>query len=96
MRNYKESKLINDQMVDLEEELQVLLNEAEKILDYQSEDINEIVEDLLSLNTEESISLATNIMEIEEDILLTEEYYFDVNEEDIEDPFDNLYDEDSE
>lgn len=95
MKSYNESEFYDNQMNSLEDELQELLERTEKILDYKSEDINQVVEDLLSLNTEESTALATDIIEIEEDILLVnEEFYYENDQTD--DPFVNLYDEDSE
>lgn len=87
-------ELFEVQMNNLEDELQELLNKAEFLLGYKSEDVNQITEDLLSKNTEESISLATIIMDIEEDMIITEEYYYE--NDSVDDPFANLYDEDSE
>jgi hypothetical protein len=93
MKNYKESQLFDNQMNSLEDELQELMDKAEVILEYKSDDINLIVEDLLAKNTEESITLATDIMDIEEDILVSnEDYYYE--DEISDDPFNNLYDED--
>lgn len=88
-----QTELLNEQINNLEEELQELLDKAEKILEYKSDDINMVVEDLLTKNTEESITLATDIMDIEEDILVSNESYY--NDQNLEDPFNNLYDEDS-
>jgi hypothetical protein len=80
-------------MNSLEDELQELMDKAEIILEYKSDDINMIVEDLLAKNTEESITLATDIMDIEEDILVSnEDYYYE--DEISDDPFNNLHDED--
>jgi hypothetical protein len=95
MKNYKESQLFDNQMNSLEDELQELMDKAELILEYKSGDINMIVEDLLSKNTEESITLATDIMDIEEDILVSNENFY-YEDENIDDPFNNLYDEDLE
>lgn len=94
MKTYNESELFDEQMNNLEDELQELLDKAEIVLGYKLEDINQIAEDLLSKNTEESIDLATNILDIEEDMIITEEYFYE--NESIDDPFINLYDEDSE
>ena len=93
MKNYKESQLFDNQMNSLEDELQELMDRAEIILEYKSDDINLIVEDLLAKNTEESITLAINIMNIEEDILVSNEDYYE--DEISDDPFNNLYDEDN-
>lgn len=82
----------NEQLNDLEEELRELLTKAEKVLGYEADDINQVVEDLLSLNKEESDVLAADIIDIQEDMIITEEYY-DENEN--EDPFNTLYDQDS-
>ncbi len=95
MKNYKESELFDNQMNSLEDELQELMNRAEIILEYKSDDINMVVEDLLTKNTEESIALATDIINVEDDMIVTKEYYVDENEN-LDDPFSNLYDEDSE
>jgi hypothetical protein len=92
MKNYNEGKLYDEQIYSLQEELEELLVKAEKILDYKSEDINEVVEKLLILNTEESDELAADIISIEEDMIITEEYYSEI---DSENPFNNLYDQDS-
>lgn len=94
MKKYNETELFDDQMNDLEEELQELLEKAENLLGYKTDDINQVVEDLLSKNTEESIAIATCIMDIEEDMIVTEEYYIDENETS-DDPYSNLYDSDS-
>jgi len=93
MESYNESELFDDQMNNLEDELQELLNKAEIVLGYKSENINQIVEDLLSKNTENCIYLATNIMDIEEDMIITEEYFYE--NDSVDDSFINLYDEDS-
>ncbi len=93
MKNYDESELFDIQINNLEEELQELLDKAEKILGYKADDVNMVVEDLLTLNSEEANTLATDIMDLEEDMILTEEYYADYEEKD--DPFLNLYDSDS-
>lgn len=92
MKNYDESELFDIQINNLEEELQELLDKAEKILGYKADDVNMVVEDLLTLNSEEANTLATDIMDLEEDMILTEEYYADYEEKD--DPFLNLYDQD--
>lgn len=94
MKSYEKSELIDDQITSLQDELQELLEKAESLLNYKSEDINQIIEDLLSLNSDESIAIATDIMDIEEDMIITEEYYSET--ELLDDPFINLYDEDSE
>ena len=95
MKKYDETELLDDQMNGLEDELQELLEKAENVLGYKPDDINQVVEDLLSKNTEESIAIATCIMDIEEDMIVTEEYYIDENETS-DDPYSNLYDQDSE
>jgi len=87
MRNY-------DEIFELEDQLCELLNRAEKILGYRSEDVNQVVEDLLSLNGDVSDTLATDIMDIEEEMIIIEDFYFDDSNLD-DDPFFNLYDEDS-
>ena len=92
MKNINESELFNDQINSLEEELQELLDRAEKLLGYKTEDINQVVEDLLSLNTNQADALASDIMDIEEDMVITEEYYTEI---DSDDPFTSLYDQDS-
>jgi len=92
MKNFTESELFDDQINNLEEELQELLDSAEKILGYKADDVNMVVEDLLTLGSEEATTLAADIMDIEEDMIVTEEYYTDVDNKD--DPFNNLYDED--
>lgn len=95
MKNYNESELVDNQIYNLEEELQEMLDKAEFILEYKSDDINMIVEDLLAKNTEESIILATDIMDIEEDILVSNEsyYYEDISDDN---PFNSLCDDDDE
>lgn len=76
---------------NLEEDLQEFLSDAEKILGYETEGINNTVNDLLSLNTNVSVELARDILDVENDITLTEEF---LTEED--DPFNSLFDEDNE
>jgi hypothetical protein len=82
----------DEQLDNLEEELQELLARAEKFLGYQADDINHIVEDLLSLNKDEADILAADIMSIEEDMIIVEGYY---EEDENEDPFNTLYDQDT-
>lgn len=91
MKNSNEVKLCDEQIGNLEEELQELLRKAEKILDHKVEDINHVIEDLLILDTDESDILVTDIMDIEEDMIITEEYYSEFEEDN---PFNNLYDQD--
>ena len=93
MKNFTESELFDDQINSLEDELQELLDNAEKILGYKADDVNMVVEDLLTLGSEEATTLAADIMDIEEDMIVTEEYYTEDDNKD--DPFNNLYDEDS-
>jgi len=85
-------KKFNEQLDNLEEDLDELLIKSEKILGYKSENLNDIVEDLLSHNTEESTILANDIMDIEEDMIIMEEFFDDTPIED--DPFNTLYDQD--
>jgi DNA-directed RNA polymerase subunit F len=84
------SELFDEQISNLEEELNEILRKAEKILGHKAEDINETVEELLSLNNDEAEILAADIVDIEDDMIVTEENY----EETIEEPFNNLYNED--
>ena len=93
MKKYENS---DNQIDNLEEQLDELISKSEKILGYNSENVNQIVEDLLSTNTEEASALAADIMDLEEDLILTEEFYSDEYFEDEDDPFSNLYDEDTE
>ena len=85
---------MNDEILtnNLEEDLQEFLNDAEKILGYETEGLNDTVNNLLSLNTNDSIELARDILDVENDITLTEEFFT----EDVDDPFNNLFDEDNE
>lgn len=92
MKNYNETELFDVQINNLEDELQELLEKAEKILGYKADDVNMVVEDLLTLNSDDATALATDIMDIEDDMIVTEEYYSDIDEKD--DPFVNLYDQD--
>ncbi len=93
MKNSNESRLFDEQIYTLEEDLQELLDKSEKILGYKPDSINQAVENLLTLNTNIGDSLAADIISIEEDMIVTDEYY---SEEENENPFDTLYDEDVE
>lgn len=87
------NELFNEQINNLEEDLQELLEKAEKILGFKTEGINTTVKELLKLDDQNASILASDILDIEDDIIKTEEYYI---EEEIDDPFNSLYDEDQE
>jgi len=90
-------ELFNDPIDNLEEDLQELLDKADKILNYnKSENISQTVRDLLIFNTIESNILANDIMDVEADIINIREKYEDDDYETENDPFTTLYDEDSE
>ena len=82
--------LFNEQIKNLEEDLQEFLNDAEKILGYKVIVERYVVEELLKLNTEESIVLATDIFETQNDINILETYQEDF----IDETFNTLQDED--
>lgn len=92
MKKINNSELFNSELDNLEEQLQELFDKSEKILGYKSEGINETVKKLLYLNTKESKELANDILEIENDIISTEEFF--TEEDSNDDPFLTLYDED--
>lgn len=92
MKNYNEIKLVDDEICSLEDELEELLDKSEKILGYKSYDINQIVNDLFHKNTDISITLATDILDVKDEMIIISEKYSDDEFED--DPFDNLKDED--
>jgi hypothetical protein len=97
MKNYNENILADEEINSLEEDLQELLNKSEKILGYRIDNVNQIVEDLLNFNTEVSIALAADIMDIDEDMIITKNYYMDeIDETFNDDPFNNLKDIDEE
>lgn len=83
-------KTFNEELLILDENLQEFLDKSEKILCSKS-GINETLQNLFILNTEESISLANDIIATQDDIKEIEDY-----EEFEDDPFSYLYDEDSE
>ena len=72
---------------------QELLEDAEKLLGYKTEGIKETVNELLKLNKSNATILASDSLDIEEDIIRTEDYYEDYDDDD---PFTTLYDEDQE
>lgn len=86
--------IFNEQIDSLEEELQELLNEAEKMIGHKPEGINQTIKDLKSLKTKKSKALAEDIIDIQDEIIATEEFSEEVVIKD--DPFITLYDEDSE
>ena len=91
MKRVYNTKLFNEQITNLEDDLQELLEKAEIIIGYKTDGIRETVNELMSLNTQKSVVLATDILDIEEDIIRTEEYE---DEEEYDDPFTTLYNED--
>jgi len=86
------SKLSYDEICNLNEDLDELIIKSEKMLGYTSNGINQTIKDLLNINTKESITLAKDIISIEEDISIINNYYDDIED----DPFINLYNEDEE
>mgnify|MGYP001769834972 CR=1 FL=1 len=84
-------KSFNEELLILEENLQEFLDKSEKILDSKS-GINETLQNLFILNTKESISLANDIIATQDDIKEIETYYNKLEDN----PFNYLYDEDSE
>lgn len=84
-------KSFNEELLILEENLQEFLDKSEKILDSKS-GINETLQNLFILNTKESISLANDIIATQDDIKEIETYYNELEDN----PFNYLYDEDSE
>jgi len=79
--------LFNEEIKNLKEDLQEFIDDAEKLLGYK---VDRVVEDLLKLNTKESISLATDIFETQNDINILETYQEDF----IDETFNTLQDED--
>jgi len=88
------SDVFNEQIDNLEEELQKLLTQAEKMLGHKTEGINQTIKDLKLLRIKKAKALAEDIIDIQDEIIATEEFY----EEEVikDDLFVNLYDEDSE
>lgn len=70
-------KKMNDvkEIDNLEDELQEFLNDAEKVLGYKTEGINDTINDLMSFNTKNSIELTKDILDVENDLILTEEFF---------------------
>jgi ElaB/YqjD/DUF883 family membrane-anchored ribosome-binding protein len=93
MKTIKDSELFNDQLNDLEDEMELFLNNAEEILGYKPEGINDTINELLSKNTKNSKELVDDILDVQNDIALTEEFFTEESEDD--DPFSTLYTEDN-
>ena len=93
MKTIKDSELFNDQLNDLEDEMEMFLNNAEEILGYKPEGINDTINELLSKNTKNSKELVDDILDVQNDIALTEEFFTEESEDD--DPFSTLYTEDN-
>ena len=81
----------SEQVQSLKDDLQEFLNDAEKILGYKVELYYKVVEDLLAFNTKESIVLANDIFETQNDINILENYR---EEFILNDPFNTLQNED--
>lgn len=72
------NNIFNEELKNLKEDLQEFIDNAEKLLGYK---VDRVVEDLLKLNTEESIILATDIFETQNDINILETYKDDFIDE---------------
>ena len=92
MKIIKDNEQFTNQIDDLENELDTFLNNAQSILGYEPEGINDTINELLYKNTSDSKSLANDMMEVLDDISLTEEFFSEEISKD--DPFSNLYNED--
>jgi len=78
----------NQELVELRNDLDKLYKKAEKLLSLESDNV---VEDLLMLNTKESKELASDIVDIQDEICTLSEIC-----DQKDDPFNSLYDEDIE
>ena len=86
----KKSNIKEQEIEILKDDLDEMIEKAEKILGYVSDNTNQLVKDLLFLRTKEAITLANDIIDTQEDVIHTEEDYYG-EDEIIEDPFINLY-----
>ena len=86
--------LHQEQIQYLEEDLDELINNSKKFVD----DVDDnLISNLLSLHNKEASTLANDILDIEDEIKnLKEEYDNYIDDEQYDDPFINLYDEDTE
>jgi len=91
----KNSKIKEQEIENLKCDLDEMIEKAEKIIGYVSDNTNQLVRDLLFMRTKESTILANDIMDTQEDIFRMEEDYYNEDEM-VDDPFFTLYDEDSE
>lgn len=88
------SDFFDQQISILEEDLQEMLINAEKIIKRKFKGTNEIIEDLILINTKQSKMLASDIIDIRAEMLgLEEEKYY---KPDTDSPFIELYNEDDE
>jgi len=92
MKNINED-LINTEMNELQDEFDEMLLDAEKMLGYKIEGLNDTINELIYLNTKESKELANDILDVQDEISKMAETFTYKNEED---PFSTLYDEDNE
>jgi len=79
---------INSEIETLKEDLQEMLDKSEIILGYKSGGIDQIMEDLLKLNTDKSNLLSNDIFEIQTDLNILNNYI-----EERDNPFNTLRDE---
>ena len=90
MKNIDKNQLLSEIDI-LQEDLQEMIDKSEKILGYKSESVNQVVNDLLILNTDKSRILANDILEIDNDINILENYQEEIFKDD---PFYTLKSED--
>ena len=88
------SDFFDQQIYTLEEDLQEMLIKAEKLIKKRFKGTNEIVEDLMLLNTKQSKMLASDIIDTRTEMLSLEEEKYYVP--DIDSPYIELYNEDDE
>lgn len=87
------SKYYDQQILSLEEDLHELLTKAEKLIgDYDG--LDEMVNELLKLNTKESKMLASDIVDINSELTNLEDERDDIVVDADDDPFSTLYNED--
>lgn len=92
----KNSEIKEQEINNLKNDLDEMIEKAEKILGYVSDNTNQLVKDLLSLRTKKSSMLANDIIDTQEEVIHMEEDYYKEEAEIVDDPFFTLYDEDSE
>jgi len=90
MKINNEKILLNHQLNDLRNDLDELYTKAGEILKHKSDNI---IEDLLLSNTKESKELASDIIDIQDEICTLNDIY---DHKIIDDPFNTLCDEDEE